>query len=207
MRACAWLIDFVIRIVCYILITIIFQIFGGIGHGAMLISLFLIEWFYPVGFEVYNGMTPGKKALGIKVVHDNGTPVGIASSLLRNLIRCVDFLPFFNVLGSLSMVLNSRFKRLGDIAAGTLVVYSLENKMTAEIPNATPYPAPAPLRLEEQRLILDYCERSKDLTDSRNKELAGLLTELTGKHEPEAQLLSYGNWYLKGKDSYESTPV
>lgn len=206
-RAAAWLIDFGIRATCYIIMAIVLQFFGGLGDGVMFISLFLIEWFYPVVFEVYNGMTPGKKVVGIKVVHDNGTPVGFSSSLIRNLIRSIDFLPLFNVVGSVTMVLNSRFKRLGDIAAGTLVVYDQGGMRTVEVPEAQPLPAPMPLRVEEQRLILDFCERSDTLTSSRKKELAQILSHLTGDENPDERLLSYGNWFLKGKGNNESTPV
>jgi uncharacterized RDD family membrane protein YckC len=198
-RGMAWLIDFAIRAVCYIVITIFLSWLGGIGKGIILIGLFAIEWFYPVLFEVRNGMTPGKKAMGLQVVHDDGTPLSWSSSLLRNLIRCIDLLPLFNMVGFFTMLLNSRFQRLGDLAAGTVVVYFKDATRVITIPDYPPQPAPIPLTLAEQRLILDFCERAGDLSDDRRRELASLLAPLCGSKSPENRLLAYGNWFLKGK--------
>lgn len=86
--------------------------------------LFLLEWFYPIIFEVYRqGQTPGKKVMAIKVLQDNGIPVGWPTSLIRNLLRAVDFLPMMYGFGVVSMLIARNFRRLGDLAAGTLVVY------------------------------------------------------------------------------------
>jgi uncharacterized RDD family membrane protein YckC len=200
-RGVAWLIDFAIRIVCYIVLAIFLKWLGGVGGGLMLIGLFLIEWFYPVFFEVRNGMTPGKKVMGVKVVHDDGTPVSWTASLLRNLIRPIDLLPICNIAGFIAMLLNSRFKRLGDFAAGTIVVYVRDETRVFSIPEYPSCPAPMPLLLAEQRLILDFCERTEKLSRERRQELALLLRDLTGRKEPENRLLAYGNWFLKGKAS------
>ncbi len=200
-RGIAWLIDFGIRIVCYILLGLFLKWLGGLGSGLILIGLFLIEWFYPVVFEIRNGMTPGKKVMGVKVVHDDGTPIGWTASLLRNLIRPIDLLPLFNITGFITMLLNSRFKRLGDLAAGTIVVYVKDDAKTFHIPEYASSPAPVPLKLAEQRLILDFCERTDDLSSERRRELALLLRDLTGRRQPEDRLLAYGNWFLRGKDN------
>lgn len=206
-RGMAWLIDFLIRAVIYIVSVLLLELFGGFGTGLMLIILFAIEWFYPVIFEVRNGMTPGKRGMGIRVVHDDGTPVSWSSSLLRNLIRSIDFLPFFNITGLIAMVMNSRFKRLGDLAAGTVVVYAKDDTHTFSIPDYPAQPPPLPLKLEEQRLVLDFCERSQKLSTSRRHELAAILTDFTETDLPENGLLSYGNWFLKGKSNNESKSV
>jgi uncharacterized RDD family membrane protein YckC len=198
-RGMAWLIDFAIRAVCYILIAILLSWLGGVGSGIISIGLFAIEWFYPVFFEVKSGMTPGKKAMGLQVVHDDGTPVSWSSSLLRNLLRCIDLLPLFYMLGCFTMLLNSRFKRLGDLAAGTVVVYFKDETKVIAIPDYPSRPAPVPLTLAEQRLILEFCERATELSDDRRRELAVLLTPLCDRESPENLLLAYGNWFLKGK--------
>jgi uncharacterized RDD family membrane protein YckC len=163
-RGIAWLIDFALRIILYIVLSLIFAWAGGIGSGLILVGIFLIEWFYPVFFEVRTGMTPGKKAIGLQVVHDDGTPVSWSSSLLRNLIRPIDLLPLFNMVGLITMVFNRRFKRLGDLAAGTLVVYRQQADQLVKIPSSIPRPSPTPLKLWEQRLIVDYCERAERLS-------------------------------------------
>jgi uncharacterized RDD family membrane protein YckC len=67
--------------------------------------------------------TPGKRALGLKVVMDDGLPVTPAASLIRNLLRAADFLPFLYAAGLISMLVRADFKRLGDLAAGHVVVH------------------------------------------------------------------------------------
>src|SRR5512143_1036292 len=122
-RALAWVIDALIRYGGLFIVSIALSILGEFGFGLFLILLFLVEWFYPVLFEVSRGATPGKKMMGLAVVHDNGTPIGWPASMIRNLLRVIDFFPLMYGTGLLSMLINRQFKRLGDLAAGTLVVY------------------------------------------------------------------------------------
>lgn len=206
-RGVAWFIDFIIRLSCFMALSMLTSYFGGAGIAMLYISYFLLEWFYPVVFEVYNGMTPGKRLMNILVVHVDGTPVSWSSALLRNFIRTVDFLPLFNVVGLISMMLNSRFQRLGDLAAGTVVVYGSKKTGPFSIPDYHSCPAPIPLKLEEQRLILDFCERAGKLSTERRRELALLLKDLTGDEIPENQLLAFGNWFQKGKATNESKSI
>ncbi|OYT96430.1 MAG: hypothetical protein CFE49_07360 [Pseudomonas sp. PGPPP3] len=119
----------------------------------------------------------GKKLLGLRVVHDDGTPVGWAASLTRNLLRFVDFLPFAYGLGILSCLNHPAFKRLGDLAAGTLVVYQETPSPRPPLPPAEPLPEPFALSLDEQRAILAFAERQGSLSDERRQEVAALLAE------------------------------
>jgi uncharacterized RDD family membrane protein YckC len=108
----------------YIGLIFILPKFGNFGLALFRISLFAMEWFYPVVFELaWKGSTPGKRWLGLRVVMDNGTPITGRASLLRNLLRVVDFAPFMYGFGLLAMLFNRDFKRWGDMAAGTIVVY------------------------------------------------------------------------------------
>ena len=92
---------------------------GAIG-GILVFALF---WGYYMVFEVTsNGQTLGKRVLGVRVIKDGGYPIGFADSAIRNLVRVVDFLPFFYGAGLLTMLINGNWQRLGDLAAGTLVV-------------------------------------------------------------------------------------
>ena len=92
---------------------------GAIG-GILVFALF---WGYYMVFEVTsNGQTLGKRALGLRVIKDGGYPIGFSDSAIRNLVRVVDFLPFFYGAGLLTMLINGNWQRLGDLAAGTLVV-------------------------------------------------------------------------------------
>ncbi len=68
--------------------------------GLLLILAFVLEWFYPTLFEAFrHGQTPGKKAMGIVVVHANGSPLSFNGSLIRNLLRTADAFPLFYLLG------------------------------------------------------------------------------------------------------------
>ena len=200
-RAYAWLIDFFIRAGIIIAISSVLGYFGKAGIGIILILSFLMEWFYPVIFEVYSGATPGKKVVGLCVVHDNGTPVYFISSVLRNLLRVADFFPLFYCTGLISMSLNSEFKRLGDMAAGTLVVYRENSKSLRSIKKYKAKQPPSDLRINEQQTILDFAERHQVLSKERCIELAELLYKLTGKRGKDAvkEIYSYANWLAKGK--------
>ena len=127
-RSLAFMLDFLIRAGIYIILSIFLQFMGNLGIGLFLVCYFLIEWFYPVFFEVLNqGATPGKKMMDLAVVNDDGTPVTWATSLIRNLLRSADQFPGLYLVGLASMFLNSEFKRLGDLAAGTLVIRCLKS--------------------------------------------------------------------------------
>jgi uncharacterized RDD family membrane protein YckC len=82
-----------------------------------------IEWCYFVFFELtLAGRSPGKALLGLRVLRDGGEPIDLSASLMRNLLRVVDVLPANYVVGLVAMLLSSEGKRLGDLAAGTIVV-------------------------------------------------------------------------------------
>lgn len=202
-RGIAWLIDAGIRLLLYIILAILLAWAGGVGFGFIMIGFFLIEWFYPVIFEAHSGMTPGKKAIGLRVVHDDGTPLTWSAALLRNLLRAIDTLPAFNMTGLVTMMFNNRFKRLGDLAAGTVVIYHSEQRLESPIPESGAQPPPVVLRLPEQRLIVHFCERSSSLSSQRRAELAALVPSVAGSTSPEERLLAYGNWFLKGNVANE----
>lgn len=129
-RLWAWLIDLLIRAVIMIIVGMISIFFGTVGTGITAIAYFLISWLYPVYFEVYRGgMTPGKKSQGIYVCHDDGTPISLQSSMIRNLLLVADFLPFGFATGILAIMFTQRSQRIGDIVAGTLVVYKQQDDL------------------------------------------------------------------------------
>ena len=61
-------------------------------------------------------MTPGKRMLSLQVIHDDGTPVRLPASMMRNLLLVVDFLPLLYAAAVITMMLNDRFRRIGDLA-------------------------------------------------------------------------------------------
>ncbi len=87
------------------------------------IIVFALFWGYYMVFEITtNGQSPGKLALGLRVIKEGGYPISFADSAIRNLVRVVDFLPFCYGAGLFVMLINKNWQRLGDLAAGTLVV-------------------------------------------------------------------------------------
>ena len=200
-RAGAWGIDFLLRLTIVILFFQILNFFSNVGYGLMMILYFFLEWFYSVYFEVFrNGMTPGKKVMKIKVIHDDGTPVGFASSLIRNLLRFVDLFPFMYATGVLCTLLQKDFKRVGDLAAGTLVIYHDTLVKQTYHPILQPEAPVYPLSIEEQKAIIYFAERAQSLTHERKYELANLLQPLTQTTDEKAvvKLYQYANW-LQGQ--------
>lgn len=85
--------------------------------------LFAVFWGYFVYFEIrWNGQTPGKRKLGLRVIRESGHPVDLRSVLIRNVVRIVDMLPGIYGVGIITMFVSPHWKRLGDHAAGTVVV-------------------------------------------------------------------------------------
>ena len=96
---------------------------AGIALALLIVGFFLVFVGYPVAFETWaSGRTPGKRWTGLRVVRAGGAPVGFVPSAVRNLLRLVDFLPSAYGVGIVTMLANGRNQRLGDLAAGTLVV-------------------------------------------------------------------------------------
>ena len=90
-------------------------LFGLIG--------FALLWGYYIFFEMtWNGQSPGKRWAGLRVIRTDGTPLTLTESLVRNLVRLIDFLPAYYGVGVVTMFITSQSRRLGDLAAGTLVV-------------------------------------------------------------------------------------
>ncbi|BBP72533.1 RDD family protein [Pseudomonas sp. Seg1] len=186
-RAVAFTIDLGLRGLIMGALFIVLAFLGKLGMGLGSLLLFAISWWYMVLFEVLRqGRSPGKQWMGLRVVHDDGTPIGWSASLLRNLLRFVDLLPFGYFLGAISCLQHPTFKRLGDIAAGTLVVYSEQPVSRPQLPAAEPRRAPIALTLSEQRALLGFAERQAELTPARVNELAALLAQPLHISAPKA---------------------
>jgi uncharacterized RDD family membrane protein YckC len=200
-RASAWAIDMLIRSGLYLVLAIFLGLLGGVGVALILIGVFLIEWFYPVLFEIYKGATPGKQAMGIKVIQDTGIPVTPMASVIRNFLRTADFLPFLYPAGLITMMCNREFKRLGDLAAGTLVVYQDEKQDRVRPPSDKAEKPPMEMTEEDQLILLAFSERAEGLSVGRREELAELLSEVTRRKGEDgvAALYAYANWIFKGR--------
>lgn len=181
-RAAAWLIDALIRGAVMFGLAVVLVFLGVFGVAVLLLVWFLINWWYPVLFEMLSdGATPGKKTFGLRVVLANGTPVTWGASVVRNLLRQVDFLPLFYLAGLVTMLISRRFQRLGDLAAGTLVVHATpRHPPRAVLADGEAIEPPFALNADEQRLVLALAERGQRLNPDRAAELASRLSPLTG---------------------------
>ncbi|MBS1196832.1 MAG: domain containing protein [Proteobacteria bacterium] len=203
-RARAWLLDFLIRVALWIAMAFVAGFAGRFGFGLFMVAAFLLEWFYPVLFEVYmHGQTPGKRACKLVVLHDDGRPVGWGASFVRNTLRFIDFFPIFYAAGFVTSLLNRDGKRLGDLAAGTVVAHfesgntALPGEHNVVVTGAEP--PPVPLSIEEQQALIEYRSRAAQLTEERSFELAELLVPLTGNLRPQEarlKLLKMANFLL-----------
>jgi uncharacterized RDD family membrane protein YckC len=202
-RALAWSIDLAIRVAVVFAVSLAASAFGKAGVGVILLAWFFVEWLAPAWFEAaWNGQTPGKRAMGIAVLNDDGTPLRWPAALTRNLLRAADFLPLLYGVGLVAMLSNRDFKRLGDLAAGTVVVYLSEKiKTERRIPEARPIAPTVALDLDEQRALLELAERSQTLTQERFEELAELPRPLVGDlagPRAAARLIGMAN-YIAGR--------
>jgi uncharacterized RDD family membrane protein YckC len=171
--------------------------------AAILLVVFLLRWGYYTVFEAFwNGQTPGKKLCKLRVIRDSGRQITFFESLTRNLIRAVDSLPGFYAIGIITMLCNRRSKRLGDFAAGTLVVHeraaepplwggSASRTITAGAFAATPAPPPivdpyavdlpadavARLTADDLNVIDHFFARAIDIDIARRHALAERLAQ------------------------------
>jgi len=127
-RLVASLVDYVVKGAILIALWVIGATIGGGDAGGFLVAVLLVGsflvWFgYDVAFETLaSGRTPGKRVAGLRVVRLGGEPVGFLASAVRNLLRLVDSLPGIYAVGAVCILFSARNQRLGDLAAGTLVV-------------------------------------------------------------------------------------
>jgi uncharacterized RDD family membrane protein YckC len=155
-RFLAQLVDVVVIAVIQAVITIMAASLAGLfnaGELAVLVELILsfvlLAGYFLISEAAMNGQTLGKRAVRLRVVGDQGQPLTIAQAAIRNLVRIVDFLPAFYAVGIVVMFANRRAKRLGDFAAGTLVVRDKERINLYDLASGAardstdPPPAPA----------------------------------------------------------------
>jgi hypothetical protein len=182
---------------------------GSFGIGSWFILVFLVNFFYPILFEIFNdGRTPGKQLLRIRVVQEDGTPVGWNASVIRNLLRIVDVIPAFPpyLLGAIGIATSRRFQRMGDLVAGTVVVH-MPRRIEALAANLPALATTAELSEQEQRFLIQFAQRFPHLSPQRADELALLYPGLVKKlrHGPQAgaltpaQLLACTAYALLGK--------
>lgn len=187
-RAVGYIIDVLVMFLALMVVSIFSMVvsLGSIsGMGPLLVAYFLLVWGYGAFFEgLFNGQTIGKRVMGIRVVSDQGMPITGAQAVLRNLVGTVDGpVPFFYLAALASMMLTRRFQRLGDLAAGTMVVVEQRRRRVGVIrinePSVDALLPWLPLRVaagpEMARALSDYVKHRRRFGPARREEMAAHL--------------------------------
>ena len=199
-RAVAYFLDLMIMgFVCQILLNLIIIVFAevfkalGVDSGlwasaiAVLFGFALYNGYFILFEWLWNGQTPGKRLLHIRVIKDGGYALRFFDTLLRNLLRAVDFLPLFYGVGLTSLLLTRDSQRVGDLLAGTLVVYqepvetdslSPEFAATDAAEDSFPAAALASIPAELTTLTAEYLDDRTELAPRARQEVAAELTDL-----------------------------
>jgi uncharacterized RDD family membrane protein YckC len=210
-RAGAYLIDFLIRAAVLIIGAIGisfagFAVGGMVAGGLIMLAWFLLDWIYPVLFESSKrGATPGKRAVGLRVVQATGSPITMGQAVVRNFLRFIDGMPFFTYgFGLTSCLATKRFQRLGDLAAGTVVIYDRmpHGPVIAAPPPITPLPLPVGLTADETRALALFRERAGLWSEGRRIEIADQASALTGATGAAgvSRLMAMAHWVQEKRD-------
>ena len=168
---------------------------GGFWFAAVgLLAVFTIFYGYFAGFEAFwHGQTPGKRLVGLRVLSVTGRPIRLDEALIRNVLRVVDQLPGVYAVGIVTMLISSRSQRLGDLAAGTVVVH--EKGLTAPVMAIASTPAAAAgwtgggLSDAELTLVETFLQRRHELDvqvrETRARAIADRLRARLGSAAPE----------------------
>jgi uncharacterized RDD family membrane protein YckC len=181
-RTLAYAIDKSIQWFILIILYVIFAVFRqAFGIWMFYLLTFIIDWFYHVIFDIFfKGQSPGKRIMGIRVVKSDGSPVDPSSSLLRNLLRFADtFFCLFSI-AFISIAASPGFRRIGDWAGGTLVIYSsiaknsLHNSLKTLLEKYEPLNPARSLSQNEKQVILNFARRYPLLGEARANEIVKL---------------------------------
>jgi uncharacterized RDD family membrane protein YckC len=189
-RMLAYLIDLAIRLgVVTVVGAIVMLATGwaseGLATGLVLVLLFAVEWLYNTLLEwLFNGVTPGKKALRLRVLRTDGVAVDFVRAAMRNLLRAADLFPFFYATGLLTMFFTGTQRRLGDLAADTMVVRE-ERPRLRDLPPLPERPVELPtgalaglgLRDRDLALVDEFFRRRHLFSADRAEELAAVLAD------------------------------
>jgi uncharacterized RDD family membrane protein YckC len=144
--------------------------------AGLVVALFLTYWGYYIFGEVFrNGRTVGKRVMRIRVVRDDGSRIGVLDAVVRNVVRIIDIMPGTYAVGIFALVLSPQSKRLGDMAAGTVVI--------AES-TADPLSRPILPAEENAALVADFLSRRVELTPAARWQVA---CELLAAYDEQPQ--------------------
>ncbi len=192
-RLPAYLIDLVLKVAVCIAVSLLLVLLFGVagfwevGAGLGMVLWFLLSWFYGGMFEAFwNGQTPGKRMMKIRVLSVDGQPIDATQAVLRNVLRAIDAQPaFFYLVGLVAATMNDRFARLGDLACGTMVVIEERNWLRGVIrvsnPEAISLAGQIPANFQAgrslARALAAYVTRRQLVPPGRRMEIAQHLGE------------------------------
>jgi uncharacterized RDD family membrane protein YckC len=167
-----------------------YQFALNVVWGALIFIIFMIFFGYFIAFEaLWNGQTPGKKLLGIRVVRDGGYPIDFSASLVRNLVRVGEWIIGGYAISAISALLSSENKRVGDFAAGTIVVRDARmqsrDALLREVTEEPTYAVTAYLSGEERAIVRRFLDRRDSLTPQRRADLAAQLAQRVRSRLPQ----------------------
>lgn len=219
-RAMALILDYLIilgvLLVLVLLLTFASDSLGwNVVQGIMMLVAFMMSWGYFAFFEAgKRGASPGKRAMGLRVVDRSGNNATRGQVVVRNLLRYVDMLPgvpsaaiglMIGGYGSglVACLLSKRFQRLGDMVADTVVIYSAPVRHLTSVapPVLESVAPPMVLTREEQAAIAAFRERAGLWSEARRIELANHAREVTGAEGREGmtRLLGMAHWFTERK--------
>ena len=210
-RVFALLVDLIIQVLIVLgalavlsILTVPLGIQDGFSLGLiiLLLAVFFFQWGYFILFELlWEGRSPGKKLMGCRVIRDGGLPVNFTASLIRNFIRPIDYFLTSLMIGFVIVFASPTYKRLGDLAAGTVVVTErhttliellAEKRVGGFRPTQAPiglFAKPEILKLSEPQLntIRRFLERRYDLPPGKRAEFAAELFAKATEVVPTAE--------------------
>jgi len=193
-RFCAYGIDTIIQwIFLFVFLIIYFALLNAAGgFWIFLLVYFVVDWFYHVFFDVFfRGQSIGKRIVGLRVVMNDGSPISAGASFTRNLLRFVDSFIGLYLIAFITASLSQAFRRPGDWAAGTMVIYTWQSQIPQQsdkmawLSGLEPILPKRPLSYEEKQGILMFARRYPLLGTARADEIAGSLSgSLQNSTEP-----------------------
>jgi uncharacterized RDD family membrane protein YckC len=161
-----------------------FLALSGLGQTLIVVGLFAAQWLSWTLLETFwSGRTIGKRAMGIRVVRLDGSPIGFVEAAARNLARAVDFLPALYATGICSLLVTKKCRRLGDLLAGTVVVRDVAASLERYVAHELPADG-APLQSDEAELVLDFLSRAPALAPEARARISAQLVERFGAALP-----------------------
>ncbi len=195
-RSYAFIIDWEYRVLLALLwfcsAWLLMQMIGLPLQAAVVPALAIYLLYHPVLELLMHGRTPGKRRAGVRIVMRDGSTPDIGALLIRNGLRLLDCLPMFYVVGLASCFITEQRVRIGDLAAGTVLVHDGNAAETsrAQLASLGAHGALSPPLVE---LIRDVLERWPSLTISKRDELARSILLRADTALPAAQLAALGD--------------